>query len=218
MFEHCCMNHAATVGMLRERITQMQPPRVTDDALPTAPELRELLPGGALRRGSMIVVRGSLQLSLAFASAASASGAWCGAIGVPYLGIEAAAELGVALDRFVLVPSAGAQTIGIAGTLSEVLTVLILRPHGSVRPADAERLAARLRDHGAALIILGNWPRAESTLRVTSTRWEGLGRGHGMLDTQEITVRSDDRRGPRHHTVRFQGGRLVPTSSRIGIR
>lgn len=216
MFEHCCMNQAATVRTLQERITQMQPMRLGDDALPTPPELRDLLPGGALRRGSATIVSGSLQLSLALISAASASGAWCGAIGLPELGAEAAAELGVALDRFVLVPDPGPHSISIAGTLSEVLTVLLLRPSSQVRAPDAERLAARLRDHGAALVVLGQWPKAESTLRVTNSRWGGLGRGHGMLLTHELTVRSDDRRGPKQHTVVFRDGRLSGALPRVG--
>jgi hypothetical protein len=217
MFEHGCMNHAATIRNLQERITQMQPSRVSDDALPTPPELRALFPVGALRRGSAITVTGSLQLSLAIASAASASGAWCGAIGLPEFGVEAAAELGVALDRFVLVPDPGVHTIGIMGTLSEVLTVLLVRPPVPVRPSDAERLAARLRDHGAALVVLGSWPRSEGTLRVTGSRWHGLGRGHGMLDTHELTVRSEDRRGLKQHTVLFRQGRLAPRGTLAGV-
>lgn len=204
------MNQLAAVHSLKQRIAEMQPLRLGEGGLPVAPELRELLPGGALRAGAATAVQGSLQLSLALLATVSASGAWCGAIGLPELGIEAAAQTGIALDRFVLVPDPGAQALGIAGILSEVLAAVLLRPEGAPKPGDVERLAARLREGGTALVVLGEWPRADTVLRVTGSRWTGLGQGHGMLDAHELSVQSMDRRGPRRHTVRFNGGRLLP--------
>lgn len=121
------MNQLATVRSLQHRISSMQAARL-DHGLPTPPELRPLLPGGALRRGSSVAVQGSLQLALALLCGASASGAWCGVIGVPNLGIEAAAQLGLSLERLVLVPRPGAHELTITGMLSEVLTALVLCP------------------------------------------------------------------------------------------
>lgn len=210
MFEYTFMSHAATVRSLQQRIAEMQPLRLDERALPTPAELRALLPGGALRAGAPTTVQGSLQLALALVSAVSASGAWCGAIGLPELGVEAAAQLGLALDRFVLVPEPGCHALGITAALGEVLTAVILRPPGRVAPAEAARLAAKLRDRGTALVSLGPWPGAESRLRVTASRWSGLGTGHGLLDTRELSVRSDDRRGELQHTIRFADGRLPP--------
>jgi len=202
------MKQATTVRTLQQRITELQPLRLDERALPTPAGLRPLLPGGALRAGTSTTVQGSLQISLALVAALSASGAWCGAIGVPELGFEAAACLGLALERFVLVPEPGAHALGIAATLSEALTAVVLRPTGEVRAGDAARLAARLRDRGTALIVLGPWPGAECRLRVVASRWSGLARGHGLLDAHELTVQSRDRRGVLRHTVRFAGGRL----------
>lgn len=208
------MNQLATVRTLQQRIVEMQPQRLDDRALPTAPELRGLLPGGALRRGTVTTVRGrssgSLLLGLALLSAVSASGAWCGAIGLPELGLEAAADLGFALERLVLVPDPGAHALGIAGALSEVLSAVLLRPAAEARPGEATRLAARLRDHGTALVVLGDWPGSETSMSVTGADWSGLGHGHGLLDVCELTVRTDDRRGPLRHRVGFEGGRLRP--------
>jgi len=200
------MNQLATVQSLRHRITAMQGVQLDDRALPTPAPLRALLPYGALRRGSVIAVEGSLQLALALLSAASLSGAWCGAVGVPELGAEALAGLGVALERFVVVPDAGAHALTVAGTLSEVLTVLVLQLAQAPQSADAARLAARLRERGTALITLGAWPGAESRLRVRETRWEGLERGYGRLAQQQLLVQSEDRRGTREHRVRFREG------------
>lgn len=200
---------SATVRLLRERISEMQPLRLDDRALPTSPELEGLFPGGALRRGTTTTVEGSLQLALALISAASRSGCWCGAIGIPSVGAEAAAALGISLERFVLVPDPGPHTLGIAAALSEVLTAVLLRPSGRERAGEVARLAARLRDHGSALIVLGPWPRAEGALTATASSWVGLGAGHGLLDVQELRVESRDRRGTLGHTVRFRGGGLA---------
>lgn len=209
MFEYTFMNQAATVRTLRQRITEMQPLHLDERALPTAAELSGLLPGGALRAGTSITVQGSLQLSLALIAAASASGAWCGAIGVPEIGFEAAAALGLALERFVVVPEPGTHGLSIAATLSEVLTAIVLRPVGQVGPSEASRVTAKLRDRGTALIVLGSWPGAECRLQITASRWTGLGEGHGLLDARELRVQSQDHRGRREHTVRFTGGRLA---------
>ena len=202
------MNQLATVRSLQQRITSMQHARL-DRGLPTPPSLRPLFPGGALRKGAPVAVQGSLQLSLALLSSASASGAWCGVIGVPHLGIGAAAQTGLALERLVLIPEPGKHALAIAGMLSEVLTVLVLNPERPPTSSEAERLNARLRDHGTALVVTNAWPRSDTALRVTASRWSGLGAGNGLLCTHELSVQSTDRRGQRTHTVRFRDGRLA---------
>ena len=212
------MNQAATVHSLQQRIAEMQTLRLGDGGVPVAPQLSGLLPGGALRKGAATSVQGSLRLALSLLVSASASGAWCGAVGLPELGIEAAAELGLCLDRFVLVPDPGAQTLGITGILSEVLTVVLVHSSVMAQPSEAARLSARLLESGTALVVLGDWPRTDTALRVLDSRWSGLGRGHGMLDTHELTVQSIDRRGPKQHTVRFSGGRLASPAATRGSR
>lgn len=220
MFEYWCMilntsggGQGAAVAELQQRITEAQGPRLDDRALPTLPGLAPLLPGGALRRGSSYAVRGSWQLALSCLAAASSEGAWCGVIGCESFGAEAAVQLGVALDRCVLVPHLGANRLNFAGSLAEVLTVIVIAmPAGkdhAARQGEAARLAAKLREHGAALIVAGSWPGSESELMVTGARWHGLGEGNGMLDTCDLTVQSHDRRGTRQHTVSFAGGALV---------
>src|SRR5581483_11245519 len=70
--------HADRVGGAGERM------------LPVRPELRRLLPGGGLRRGSTVAVRdgaapGSVSVLLALLAAASAAGSWCAVVGLPTL-------------------------------------------------------------------------------------------------------------------------------------
>lgn len=213
------MNHAATVRSLQQRITEMQPLRMGDDVLPTPDPLRPLLPAGALRKGAATAVQGSQQLALSLLSDVSTSGAWCGAIGFSAFGFEAAAQLGLALDRFVLVPRPGKHALGIAGMLSEVFSALVLQLPHQPSPGEVERLAARLREHGTALVVTGPWPRCDASLRVTETQWSGLGSGHGLLEVQDLTVQSLDRRGQRSHRVRFSSGRLAaaPAAPRLRV-
>ncbi|KAM9863866.1 hypothetical protein ACI1US_00215 [Leucobacter sp. BZR 635] len=203
------MSSAASLPELQQRISEMQPLRIDERALPTAPGLGALLPGGALRAGSAYSVQGSWQLALAFLAEASQGGAWCGVLGCPEFGAEAAVSLGIALDRCVLIPEPGKHALTLAGTLSETLSVVVARFETRVSPADIERLAARLREHGAALVVVGEWARSESRLTVLSSRWAGLGAGHGALTARELTVQSEDRRGLRRHSVRFERGRLA---------
>lgn len=204
------MNQLATVRSLQQRITEMQPMRMGEGGLDVASALRPLLPTGALKKGAPTSVRGSLLLTLALLREASANGAWCAAVGVPDLSFEAANTLGIALERFIVIPNPGRHALSIAGMLSEVMSAIVLCPQHRPGTGESERLHARLRDHGTALIVTGDWPRSDTALRVAASSWSGLGRGHGMLDTHVLTVRSLDRRGQRVHTVRFQGGRLIP--------
>lgn len=209
MFEYGHMSFAAPTASLQHRINEMQSLRLDERALPTAPTLAPLLPGGALRAGAMYSVRGSWQLALAFLSAASQSGAWCGVLGCADFGAEAAVHIGIALDRCVLVPAPGRHTLSLTGTLSETLTVIVARFDEQVSHSDIERLAARLREHGSTLIVMGDWARSESRLTVTSSVWTGLGAGYGMLRDRELTVQSEDRRGTRQHRVRLARGELA---------
>src|SRR2546423_2798988 len=67
--------------------------------VPVLPALREVLPGGVLRRGGAVAVQDRVRawgeapsyLALALAAGASAGGAWCGVVGLPAFGIAAAA-------------------------------------------------------------------------------------------------------------------------------
>jgi hypothetical protein len=76
---------------------------VPDDAvLPVLPALQELLPGG-LRRGSVVATGPWGLLCLALAAGASAAGAWCAVVGLPQLGVAAAADAGLNPGRMLLI-------------------------------------------------------------------------------------------------------------------
>ena len=83
--------------------------------LPVADPLIPLLPDGALPRGRAVACGGIAATSLAVALAAEATvaGAWLAVVDVPWLGVEAVAELGVPLERLVRVdPGARQRAFG----------------------------------------------------------------------------------------------------------
>ena len=123
----------------------------------------------------------STSLLLALLAQPSQSGSWCGVVGMPQLGAEAAEGLGVDLSRLVLIPDPGPRWLAVTATIAEVLPVVAVRPSGRATDAEVSRLAARLRDRGAVLLVQGPWPQAEAVLEVGDPVWTGLGRGHGYL-------------------------------------
>lgn len=175
---------------LQERIARMQGTRLDTRSLPTAPELGRLLPGGALQAGGSYSVHGSTSLAMALMTGPSAAGTWCAVIGLPSFGIEAAAAAGVDLERLVLVPRPGKDWLTVTAAMADVAGVLITAAPDRIAPSDAARLAARLRQREAALIVLGAWPQSDATLRVTESSWSGLGEGSGHLRQRRVTVSS----------------------------
>jgi hypothetical protein len=180
----------ATLQALRERIRDMQAVTLGARTIPTHEALAPLLPGGAMKAGVAYSVLHSARLSLLLLAGASAAGAWCGVVGMPDLGIEAAAALGIDLDRLVLVPEPGEHWLTVAATLADVLAVVLVQapPGVSARDADAARLSSRLRQRGATLVVAGPWQQAEAVLEVTGNAWQGLGPGHGYLAGSEAVV------------------------------
>src|SRR5215217_74651 len=98
--------------------------------LPVVPALEPLLPGRGLRRGTTVTVTRSAALALALVTGASAAGSWVAAVGLPDLGIVAAAETGIVLERLAMVPVPGARAwpAVVAAFLDAVDVVLVRSP------------------------------------------------------------------------------------------
>lgn len=165
----------------------------SERVVPVLDTLRPLLPDGGLRRGSVVAVEGSTSLALALLAGASAGGSWCAAVGFPSLGLLAAAELGVVLERFpqVLLPA----TAGAAGwawavaALADAVDVVLARPPAHLAGSHTRRLAARVRERSSVLVTSGgSWPGADVRLSVVGGCWEGVGEGHGRLRTRRVEV------------------------------
>ncbi len=166
--------------------------------LPVLPALGPLLPEGGLRRGSVVAVVGSTSLALAVVAAASTAGSWCAAVSVgqPSVHPEAAAELGVHLERFPLVAALPGTGPGgwswVVAALLDAVDVVVAWPPGRLRGSEARRLTARGRERGAVLVVAGTEPvlteGVDVRLTVVSSTWEGIGHGHGRLLGRRIEV------------------------------
>ncbi len=210
-------------GEVLQQLRARTAPARAQHLVPVPVPLARLLPEGGLRPGSAYSVAGGALL-LALLAEPSAAGSWCGVVGIPELGTEAARSAGVALDRLALVPHPGERWLSVVAALAEVLPVVAVRPGSRVREADAARLAARLRERSTVLLVCGDWPRVEASLGLRDGRWAGLGQGHGHLSGREVEVAVTSRRTPAPRTVRLRlpdhTGRLsvpVPTAA-TGLR
>jgi len=214
---------ADELARLRERIERIErTTRIGSEApvLPAPASIAGLLPGGGLRTGAAYSLDRSMPLLTALLAAVSGAGAWCAVVGMPELGIEAAQEAGIDLDRLVLVPRPGERWLGAAAALAEVVGVVALRPGGTVRDGEAARLAARLRERETVLLAQGRWPGAEATIRAETPSWSGLGDGHGCLERGEATIAVAARRGagPRRARVALVGAPGIPVAGIDGAR
>ncbi|WP_394551860.1 hypothetical protein ACDF64_13390 [Agromyces sp. MMS24-JH15] len=201
------------VGELQSRIRGMESRKLDSKALPTLPAFAEVLPGGSLREGTVVRAVGSTSLVMALLAGPSESGRWVAVAGIPDFGVEAAARFGIELDRLALVPDPGDRWLSVVAALADVIPVVAARPLGRVSPAEASRLAARLRQRGAVLIVAGDWPGADAVLEVSESRWQGLEQGHGALAEREVLVRAADRGG----AGRERRARLRLPDRRLGV-
>jgi hypothetical protein len=158
------------------------------------PSLAGLLPDGGLRRGSVVMVAGRRQgatsLILGLLSAASAGGSWCGIVGIPDLGLVAAAAAGLDLGRVAIVAEvAPAQWATVVSVLVDAVDVVVTSPPPHLRLGDARRLMTRVRERASVLIANGSWPEgADVRVTVQQARWVGPGAGDGHLEGRQIDV------------------------------
>jgi hypothetical protein len=194
------------IDELQQRIRSMQATKLDSRLLPTHPALADLLPGGGLKQGVMYSVESSATLLLALLAGPSAAGSWCGVVGVPEFGIEAAASFGIDLDRLVLVPAPGEQWLAVTAAIADVLTVVVIKPPRQASESNLARLTARLRQRGSTLIVVGShsaWPQSEAMLSLSQSSWSGIGDGAGHLTARQVTVTVSTRTGGRPRSARL---------------
>lgn len=190
----------ADQARLREVAGRAKPVALAGERLlPVLGPFEPLLPDAGLRRGSVVGVSGAVATSLALALLAgpSQSGAWCAAVGLPSLGLVAASELGLALERFPLVGAPPAREWPtVVGALVDAFDVVLAAPPPHLRAADVRRLTARARERSSVLVVRGpTWGEGEDMrLSIGRTEWRGLGPGHGRLRARRVEVIATGRR------------------------
>lgn len=171
--------------------------------LPVPEAFRSLLPRGGLQRGSTVSTGGvaATSLALALAGPVTATGSWVAVVGIDHLGLLAAAELGVDLERVLLVASPDrAAWAGTVAALLDAVELVLVRPPQPVTAGVQRRLLARARDRGSVLLQVGGhtgaWAEApEVVVSATSSTWSGLEAGHGRLTARRVAVAVTGRRG-----------------------
>lgn len=175
--------------------------------LPVREDLAELLPRRGLARGGTVAIEGSVALLLVLLSQASAAGSWIAVVGMPELGLLAADERGIALERVALVPTPGAQIANVVGALLDGVDVVVVASKclaaSSCRPPVlARRLSSRARHRGAVLMSFGPWAAADLELGAEDVRWTGIGAGRGSLIGQTGRVSVHGRAGAARRVER----------------
>jgi hypothetical protein len=183
-----------------------------DRAVPLPGALGDLVPGASVARGSVVRVTGrpgagATTVGFELAAAVTALGEWAAAVETDAsFGPLAAADVGVALERFAVVrrvPPARWATV-VAALLDGVSLVLAEVPRG-VGLGDARRLEARARERESVLVVAETrgavWPGSVAcTLHAAGSTWDDL--GAGALEMRRVRVEA--------------GGRGAATRPRIG--
>ena len=194
-----------------------------DRALSLHSDLHATL-GPSLQRGITVAVGGpgtqttgatATALSLALAAGPSAGGSWVAAVGMPDLGLVAAAEAGIALERFALIPHPGKQWPDVVASLIDGFDVVLARPPVHLKAGVARRLVARARERQAVLVGVGGWPEGAS-MRVDArvSDWVGLGAGREGGAGHLVAIHRDLRPTGRL----FRTDRPVLAASSVGER
>ncbi|HEY5116299.1 MAG TPA: hypothetical protein VIJ00_12310 [Nakamurella sp.] len=162
----------------------------TTSVLPVAAPLAAVLPSGGLARGSVVSVLGQGATSLLFALLAGPLSPWAALVGMPGVGLLAASEFGVDLDRVVVIPDPGPDVLQVLSILVDGVDMIAVALPARARPGPSRQrvLTGRLRQRGAVLLVMGQWPGADLVLTARWVGWTGLGLGHGRLRDRELVV------------------------------
>lgn len=187
-------------AVLAERVRPVTLAR--DRHMPIHPALGRLLPEGLQHSITVAVTAdasgGATTLALLVAAGASAAGGWVAAVGLPDLGLVAADQLGIRLDRMVVVNCDQAKGGQVVAALLDGFPMILVGPD-MLSSRDSQRLAARLREQGNVVVIVGPNQTEGTTLRLAvSSRWDhdndlGPGREVPLLTRRLFSVRASGR-------------------------
>jgi hypothetical protein len=184
--------------------------------IPLEDPLSALLPDHGLRRGAVVVVdggpgKGATSVAFTIAAAVTALGEWAAAVDLAgTLGVRAAAEAGVALERFALVRQVPLDRWAmVVATLLDGTGVVLAEMPPATAARDAHRLVARARERDSVLVPLvgtGVWP-AEAAVRIHAGggAWSGLGPDAGLLEARSVVVRVEGRGAAGHGSIGRRG-------------
>jgi hypothetical protein len=169
-----------------------------DRTLPVAEAFAELFPERGLVRGRTLACSGHAATSLALALAAPAvmAGSWLATIDVPTIGLDAASEFGIALERVVAVRAGATRWPDAVAAAADGFDILIARVPVDASPSTMRKVVTRLRQRDVVMLVLGDpGPLScDGVLTADGAEWTGLGDGHGHLQHRRLVVEASGRR------------------------
>lgn len=191
--------------------------------VPVVAGLHELVPSGALQRGSTVAVhgQGAVSFALALAGEASRSGSFLAVVAPSTFNLGVCLDFGVPLRRVVqfVLPhdtGAGAGWAQLVAAVIEGFDLTLVADPRRISAAHARGLTARARERGAIMVRAGgpSWPDApDLRYDVHEPTWHGLGEGHGHVQARTVSVRVAGRRwpgAPRERHLRLTGDGVEP--------
>jgi hypothetical protein len=201
----------------------VRPTTLSNEQLLDVPEgLQPLFPWGGLQRGWSVGITGHGAWTLTAGLLAPSLGeqGWLAVVGAPLVNLVAAAEVGIRMDRVLVIDTPPTGQWGtLIASLLEAVQAVVIAPPSRIGGRDARRIGARLREQRGTLIHLGGgatWPNElDLGLTCTTTNWQGIGEGHGYLKYRQVLVEAVGRRSvsrPRSVSVWMPGpeGPLTP--------
>ena len=207
--------------MVPEHLHRLTTPVVlaAEQVLPVSPVFASLLPGAGLQRGWITRVGGGVSaraLAWGLLAEVTASGGWIATVDIPGVSMAAAREVGVAIERVLVVSSPDPDTwsTAIGALIGAVDVILFESPRHRVTSSEHRRLASRARERGSVLMELATSARParlqsqlqyDLDIAARPSAWEGLGQGHGRLRARALDVDVSGRRlGGPPRAARFE--------------
>lgn len=220
----CSQQSEALRNVLAELGERVKPVTLARErTLPVAAPFDRLLPDEGMVRGRVLSCRGVADTSLAFGLIRDAlvEGAWGALVDVATFGADAASEFGIPLERIVRIETGAADAERVAGVgavaswidvmgaavdgFDVVVTTVPAELRGARSPAAVRKLATRVQQKGAVVVVLGESGALSSDLVMSTERaeWIGVGQGAGHLRSRVVHV--------------VAGGRRLPVSRKVSL-
>jgi hypothetical protein len=176
---------AAVSGKVGERWRPAEPATEilpgSQSLLPVPDSLAAQLPSG-LPRGAVAVLSGARSLPVSLAAAVSGGGGHVAVVGLPELGLLAAAAMGADLSRLAMIPDPGTDPVEVAAVLMDGMDLVVLGLAGRSVPATRSRaVVARARQRGCTLLVTGGqWQGASMRMDARVCGYEITGSRSGV--------------------------------------
>ncbi|OAK54009.1 hypothetical protein [Rhodococcoides kyotonense] len=185
--------------------------------IPTPMPLSDLLPRGALARGTAISITGAGSILVGLVASASTAGHHVALIGQPKFGLLAVHEHGGDLSKVHLVKTGDGDPLDVASVCIDGIDLVISTVHDrDVPPTRARSILARTRTHAGVFAITdGRMPGLDLTISSRPVGYGGIEQGRGRIRsiTVETTVHG---RGITERTGRYT--LTAPTFGEHGLR